>query len=115
MEVWSHWMRSPRFPVLGGAVCLDGASPSTTLRAFKAILTRLAAYPEFRILVLGENIIFGEPIERWPQGDCVIAFHASRWGVGLGKIVATTKSVFLARAAVFALNRRPSLGVAGTP
>jgi hypothetical protein len=47
-------------------------------RAFKAILTRLAAHPEFRILVLGENIIFGEPIERWPRGDCVIAFHASR-------------------------------------
>jgi hypothetical protein len=50
------------------------------------ILNRLQQFGEFEIVLFGDRVILGDPIETWPICDCLIAFSSS--GYPLAKVEA---------------------------
>ncbi|XP_052863899.1 uncharacterized protein LOC128270514 isoform X2 [Anopheles cruzii] len=56
------------------AVC--AMSKKSQSKPMKEILTRLQEFEYIRMVVLGEEIILNEPVDRWPQCDCLISFHS---------------------------------------
>ncbi|XP_058063906.1 inositol hexakisphosphate and diphosphoinositol-pentakisphosphate kinase [Anopheles bellator] len=56
------------------AVC--AMSKKSQSKPMKEILTRLQEFEYIRMVVLGEEIILHEPVDRWPQCDCLISFHS---------------------------------------
>ncbi|GJN23698.1 hypothetical protein PR202_gb11367 [Eleusine coracana subsp. coracana] len=50
------------------------------------ILERLRAFGEFEIIIFGDKVILNDPIEIWPNCDCLIAFYST--GFPLQKVQA---------------------------
>ncbi|KAH9540609.1 hypothetical protein CY35_14G013900 [Sphagnum magellanicum] len=55
-------------------------------RPMTEILDRLQQFGEFEIVQFGDRVILGDPIEKWPICDCLIAFGSS--GYPLAKVEA---------------------------
>lgn len=45
-------------------------------KPMEAILTRLASYNYFEIIVFDQEIILNSPITEWPRCDCLISFYS---------------------------------------
>ncbi|XP_035909558.1 inositol hexakisphosphate and diphosphoinositol-pentakisphosphate kinase isoform X9 [Anopheles stephensi] len=56
------------------AVC--AMSKKSQSKPMKEILTRLQEFEFIRMVVIGEEIILNEPVDRWPLCDCLISFHS---------------------------------------
>nr|XP_049465306.1 inositol hexakisphosphate and diphosphoinositol-pentakisphosphate kinase 2 isoform X10 [Anopheles coluzzii] len=56
------------------AVC--AMSKKSQSKPMKEILTRLQEFEYIRMVVIGEEIILNEPVDRWPLCDCLISFHS---------------------------------------
>uniref|UniRef100_A0A182JDE5 Inositol hexakisphosphate and diphosphoinositol-pentakisphosphate kinase n=1 Tax=Anopheles atroparvus TaxID=41427 RepID=A0A182JDE5_ANOAO len=56
------------------AVC--AMSKKSQSKPMKEILTRLQEFEYIRMVVIGEEIILSEPVDRWPLCDCLISFHS---------------------------------------
>uniref|UniRef100_A0A182VT33 Inositol hexakisphosphate and diphosphoinositol-pentakisphosphate kinase n=1 Tax=Anopheles minimus TaxID=112268 RepID=A0A182VT33_9DIPT len=56
------------------AVC--AMSKKSQSKPMKEILTRLQEFEFIRMVVIGEDIILNEPVDRWPLCDCLISFHS---------------------------------------
>ncbi|XP_035783235.1 inositol hexakisphosphate and diphosphoinositol-pentakisphosphate kinase-like isoform X9 [Anopheles albimanus] len=56
------------------AVC--AMSKKSQSKPMKEILTRLQEFEYIRMVVIAEEIILHEPVENWPQCDCLISFHS---------------------------------------
>uniref|UniRef100_A0A182PL38 Inositol hexakisphosphate and diphosphoinositol-pentakisphosphate kinase n=1 Tax=Anopheles epiroticus TaxID=199890 RepID=A0A182PL38_9DIPT len=56
------------------AVC--AMSKKSQSKPMKEILTRLQEFEYIRMVVIGEDIILDEPVDRWPLCDCLISFHS---------------------------------------
>lgn len=51
-------------------------SKKSQSKPMKEILTRLQEFEYIRMVVIGEEIILNEPVDRWPLCDCLISFHS---------------------------------------
>lgn len=40
------------------------------------ILERLCRFDYIEVIVFPEEVILGEPVEKWPLCDCLISFHS---------------------------------------
>lgn len=74
--------KEPGRRITVGVCCMDVKGNSKPMHA---ILSRLEAFGEFKIVMFGEKLILNEPIEKWPQVDCLIGFHSK--GFPLAKAV----------------------------
>ncbi|XP_032089606.1 inositol hexakisphosphate and diphosphoinositol-pentakisphosphate kinase 1 isoform X2 [Thamnophis elegans] len=53
------------------------------------ILERLCKFEYIAVVIMGEDVILNEPVEKWPACDCLISFHSK--GFPLDKAVAYAK------------------------
>ncbi|XP_060228244.1 inositol hexakisphosphate and diphosphoinositol-pentakisphosphate kinase 1 isoform X13 [Meriones unguiculatus] len=53
------------------------------------ILERLCRFDYLTVVILGEDVILNEPVEKWPSCHCLISFHSK--GFPLDKAVAYSK------------------------
>uniref|UniRef100_A0A8C5SZU6 Inositol hexakisphosphate and diphosphoinositol-pentakisphosphate kinase n=1 Tax=Laticauda laticaudata TaxID=8630 RepID=A0A8C5SZU6_LATLA len=53
------------------------------------ILERLCKFEYITVVIMGEDVILNEPVEKWPACDCLISFHSK--GFPLDKAVAYAK------------------------
>ncbi|XP_063066208.1 inositol hexakisphosphate and diphosphoinositol-pentakisphosphate kinase 2 isoform X10 [Engraulis encrasicolus] len=58
-------------------------------KPMKEILERLCLFKYITVVTLEEEVILNEPVENWPQCDCLISFHSK--GFPLDKAVAYEK------------------------
>ncbi|XP_055618196.1 inositol hexakisphosphate and diphosphoinositol-pentakisphosphate kinase 2 isoform X12 [Toxorhynchites rutilus septentrionalis] len=56
------------------AVC--AMAKKSQSKPMKEILTRLQEFEFIKMIVFSEEIILGEPVEKWPICDCLISFHS---------------------------------------
>uniref|UniRef100_T1IX99 Inositol hexakisphosphate and diphosphoinositol-pentakisphosphate kinase n=1 Tax=Strigamia maritima TaxID=126957 RepID=T1IX99_STRMM len=69
--------------VLVGICAMEKKSQSKPMRE---ILTRLEEFEYIRPIVFPEEMVLKEPVEKWPQVDCLVSFHSK--GFPLDKAVA---------------------------
>ncbi|XP_015674092.1 inositol hexakisphosphate and diphosphoinositol-pentakisphosphate kinase 1 [Protobothrops mucrosquamatus] len=53
------------------------------------ILERLCKFEYIAVVIMGEDVILNEPVEKWPACDCLVSFHSK--GFPLDKAVAYAK------------------------
>lgn len=45
------------------------------------ILERLCKFEYIAVVIMGEDVILNEPVEKWPACDCLVSFHSKGWPV----------------------------------
>ncbi|XP_055948805.1 inositol hexakisphosphate and diphosphoinositol-pentakisphosphate kinase-like isoform X3 [Argiope bruennichi] len=68
--------------VLVGICAMEKKSQS---KPMKEILTRLEEFEYLKTVVIPEDVILNEPVEKWPICDCLISFHSK--GFPLAKAI----------------------------
>ncbi|XP_063309719.1 inositol hexakisphosphate and diphosphoinositol-pentakisphosphate kinase 2 isoform X2 [Pelobates fuscus] len=58
-------------------------------KPMKEILERLSLFKYITVVIFEEDVILNEPVDNWPQCDCLISFHSK--GFPLDKAVAYSK------------------------
>ncbi|CAH2297121.1 inositol hexakisphosphate and diphosphoinositol-pentakisphosphate kinase 2 isoform X4 [Pelobates cultripes] len=58
-------------------------------KPMKEILERLSLFKYITVVIFEEDVILNEPVDNWPQCDCLISFHSK--GFPLDKAVAYAK------------------------
>uniref|UniRef100_A0A670YTE9 Inositol hexakisphosphate and diphosphoinositol-pentakisphosphate kinase n=1 Tax=Pseudonaja textilis TaxID=8673 RepID=A0A670YTE9_PSETE len=79
-------LQPPERQIVVGICAMTKKSKS---KPMTQILERLCKFEYITVVIMGEDVILNEPVEKWPACDCLISFHSK--GFPLDKAVAYAK------------------------
>ncbi|XP_034291455.1 inositol hexakisphosphate and diphosphoinositol-pentakisphosphate kinase 1 isoform X3 [Pantherophis guttatus] len=79
-------LQPPERQIVVGICAMTKKSKS---KPMTQILERLCKFEYIAVVIMGEDVILNEPVEKWPACDCLISFHSK--GFPLDKAVAYAK------------------------
>lgn len=73
-------LQPPERQIVVGICAMTKKSKS---KPMTQILERLCKFEYIAVVIMGEDVILNEPVEKWPACDCLISFHSKGWPAGV--------------------------------
>lgn len=71
-------LQPPERQIVVGICAMTKKSKS---KPMTQILERLCKFEYIAVVIMGEDVILNEPVEKWPACDCLVSFHSKGWPV----------------------------------